>query len=129
MNDKTFLPFLRRDPSKPVEPRGTAVRVAQRPEPAIQKPMSPELGNVAFKRHGDKPRIHLAHVHGPRDETCFAFTDTIAEESMTRRERFALLFLGDPVTFRIVPGNIKADVPLVEREAAPAAIAGTKLFG
>lgn len=130
MNDIAFLPFLRCDPSKPVQPRSTAVRVAQRPKPAIQQPVSPELGGIAFKRLSDEPRIHLGHIHRPLDETSFGFSETVAKESMTWRERFAFFFFfGVPVTFRIVPGNVDSYVTMVQPEPAPVIIARTELFG
>jgi len=88
MNDKTFLPFLRLYPSQLIKPRGTAVRIAQRPEPAFHQPVSPELGGITFKRQGDEPRAHLAHVHRPFDLTCFAFPETIGKEPMTGWELF-----------------------------------------
>lgn len=130
MNDKTLLPFLRDNPSKPVEPRGTSIRVPQRPKPAFQQPMSPELGDVAFKRQSDEPRIHLGHVHRPLDKTSFGFFEAFRKESMTRRERFAFFFfLRIPEAFRIVPSDIRPDRPLVEAETAPIIIPSAQLFG
>jgi hypothetical protein len=47
---------------------------------------------------------------------------------MTRRERLAFLFLGDPEAFRIVPGNVRPDRPLVEAEPAPVIVPSAQLL-
>lgn len=129
MNDIAFLPFLRCDPSKPVQPRSTAVRVAQRPKPAIQQPMSPELWGIVFKRLSDEPRVHLGNVHRPLDEASFGFSETVTEETMTWRERFTVFFFGNPKTFRIVPGNVNPYVAVIQPEPAPEIIARPELLG
>jgi hypothetical protein len=114
VNDTAFLPFLCCNPSKPVQPRLTVVRIAQCAKPAAHHSGSLAFMGVGFKRLSDEPRIHLSNVHRPFDETSLGFSETVSEETMTWRERFTLcFFFRFPVAFWIVPGNIKADIPKI----------------